>query len=126
MKRGLILIALIATFATSQIITIIDNGVKRKISIPDSTNSFNARVVDGSYSSRTKELIIAFKNSNIDINSFAKKYNLELKKRLIKNYYIFINNSNLSNSSLILKIYNEQKEAIKTIRPNYGFGNMPN
>jgi len=117
--RKLVLIAFLATFGFSQIITVVDKGVVRKIYIKDN-KSFLAR---GMQQNNFSQIIVAFKDAS-KIKEFAKKYKLSLKKRLKTGYFIFINNSNLSDSELILKIIKEQKDIIKTIRPNYGFGNI--
>jgi len=116
--KKLLLITILSIFANSQIITVIDGGVKRKIYLPDNNSSIKARMVEKNVNK--KELIVAFKKG-ADIKTFAKKYNLQLKTTLAKKYYIFINNSNLDDSALINKIIANEKY-IKTIRPNWGFG----
>ena len=117
--KKLILIALSSIFATAQIVTVIDNGVKRKIYLPDS-NGIKARMVGNELQTEKKELIVAFKKG-ANRSEFEKKYNLKLKTVLAKKYYIYKNNSNLSDSQLIAKIVSNETK-IKTIRPNWGFG----
>ena len=114
--KKIVLIALLSLFANAQIVTVIDNGVKRKIYLPN--NDIKARMVDKNIDK--KELIIAFKD-NANIQEFAKKYSLKLKTVLAKKYYIFKNNSNLKDIDLISKIVSSE-DIIKTIRPNWGFG----
>ena len=121
MKKIALIITLVATFATAQIITIIDNGVKRKISVDTPTSGVTARAVDSIQ--EKKEIIVAFKDG-ADINDFANKYNLELKTKSVNKYYIFKNNSSLSDSELIAKVLEEDAKIISTIRPNWGFGFM--
>jgi len=121
MKKIALTITLLATFASAEIITVIDNGVKRKISIDTPTNGIKARMIDSVQ--EKKEIIVAFKKG-ADINEFAKKYNLELKSKLAKKYYIFKNNSSLSDTELIAKILQKDIKTVSTIRPNWGFGFM--
>jgi predicted RND superfamily exporter protein len=118
MKRVALLALIVASFASAKIITVVDNGVKRKISI-DTPSQINARMV-GSTTAQKKEIIVAFKKE-ANRDAFAKKYNLSLKTVLAKKYYIYKNNSNLSDSDLIAKIIQTEKK-ILTIRPNWGFG----
>ena len=121
MKKIALTITLLATFASAEIITVIDNGVKRKISIDTPTNGIKARMINSVQ--KKKEIIVAFKKG-ADINEFAKKYNLELKSKLAKKYYIFKNNSSLSDTELIAKILQKDIKTVSTIRPNWGFGFM--
>jgi len=123
MKKLTILI-LASLFLQAKLVTIIDNGIKRVIELPDKDNLNTPRGVDTSL--YKKEIILAFKkDKKVDIKSFEKKYNLKLKKHLLSGYYIFINNSNLSDIELIYKISKENSNIIKTIRPNWGFNNKP-
>jgi len=115
--KYLLIIALLNTLVFGKIITIIDNGVKRKISIP--TPTFQARALGDK--KEKKELIIAF-NKKINILEFAKKYNLELKRKIGKKYYIFKNTSSQKDIELMQTIMSQEKNLIKTIRPNWGFG----
>jgi len=123
--KKILLITLITLFANGENITILDNGVKRVISMPTpKTPTFQARAVgikkDG------PGFIVAFKKgTKIDIDKFMKKYNLKLKKRLIIGYYIFINKSTLPDVKVMNKIMKENNITIKTIRPNWGFNNKP-
>jgi len=118
MKNLALTLALLITLGTSKIITIIDNGVERKINIEVNTSIVKTRSVN----SKSKGIIIAFKNSQVNVLEFSKKYKIKLKKRLKIGYYIFENNSLNSDIELISKILKENKKLIKTIRPNWGFG----
>jgi len=118
MKKLLILSILATSFSFSQIITIVDKGVERKINIP--SQNVKARYLNN----KSSGILVLF-NKNIDIKNFKNKYSLELKKRLSIGYYIFENNSNLNDIELISKIYKENKSSIKTIRPNWALGMMP-
>ena len=122
MKKYLLLTILLTAFATSQVVTIIDKGIERKIYIPDGQN-IKARVIDNK---SQKGIIVAFKNTTVDIIELEQEYNIKLIKNLTAGYKIFANNSNLSDIDLITKLTKEKKEIIKTIRPNWGFGMMPN
>jgi Mor family transcriptional regulator len=117
MKR-ILTVAILTMVANSQIITIMDNGIKRKIYLPDNKTDILARSTNSNHPK--KELIIAFKKG-VNIEEFAKKYNLKLKTTVVKKYYIFKNRSNLDAGSLIAKIVVNESN-IKTIRPNWGFG----
>ena len=73
-----------------------------------------------------KSIIIAFKKGvHVDLTAFSRKYSIELQKKLSIGYYIFQNKSNLSDLELIATIQKENKNRIKTIRPNWGFHNTP-
>jgi hypothetical protein len=118
MKRVALLALIVASFASAKIITVVDNGVKRKIAIETSSSYIKARGTVAT--TQKKEIIVAFKKE-ANRDAFAKKYNLSLKTVLAKKYYIYKNNSNLSDSDLIAKIIQTEKK-ILTIRPNWGFG----
>ena len=122
--KKLIILILASLFLEAKLVTIIDNGVKRVIELPDKSNLNKAIAL--SVDKKNKEIILAFKKgAKADIKSFEKKYNLKLKKHMLSGYYIFINNSNLSDIELIYKISKENSNIIKTIRPNWGFNNKP-
>jgi len=119
--KKLILITALATLSYAEVITVIDNGVERKIEVNASVKQ-KARMVNGQGS----DIIVAFKKGvKVDIASFEKKYNIKLKKRLIAGYYTFSNDSNLTDLKLISKIVQGSKSIIKTVRPNWGFNNRP-
>jgi len=120
--KKLLVVVLLSVISYAKIVTIVDNGVKRKIFLPDSKN-FQARVV-GKTSANQPGIIVAFKKgSTVDVKAFESKYNLKLKKKLVAGYYIFNNFSTLTDIKLVNKIANESKDIIKTIRPNWGFSN---
>jgi len=120
--KKLLVVVLLSVISYAKIVTIVDNGVKRKIFLPDSKN-FQARVV-GKTSTNQPGIIVAFKKgSTVDVKAFESKYNLKLKKKLVAGYYIFNNFSTLTDIKLVNKIANESKDIIKTIRPNWGFNN---
>ncbi|HGZ70015.1 MAG TPA: hypothetical protein ENL00_03260 [Nitratifractor sp.] len=116
------IVLLIASVASAQIITIIDNGVERKISLPSAPNGVNARAIQ----TEQKSIMVAFKKgAAVDIAAFSSQYNLVLTKKLSIGYYIFKNKSSLSDITLISLIQKENRARLKTIRPNWGFNNMP-
>ena len=122
MKKAIAIVLLFASLSQAKVITIIDNGVERKIAIPTTPNGISARVIE----SRQKSIIIAFKKGvHVDLTAFSRKYSIELQKKLSIGYYIFQNKSNLSDLELIATIQKENKNRIKTIRPNWGFHNTP-
>ncbi len=122
MKKIALTSMLLISLASAQIITIIDNGIERKISLPTEPNGIHARAIQ----TEQKSIMIAFKKGvNVDLESFSAKYNLQLTKKLTIGYYIFKNKSALSDIELIATISKENKSRIKTIRPNWGFNNMP-
>lgn len=122
MKKVILVALLLATYSYGKIITIIDNGVERKISLPTKSVGAQARIVQ----SKSNGIIIAFKKGvNVDIAAFASSYGLQLKKRLSIGYYIFQNQSAQSDLELIGTIAKERRDTIKTIRPNWGFNNKP-
>ncbi len=103
----------------AKVITILDNGVQRKIALPIPPNGMQARMIN---TSQTNELIIKLKKG-VNPNEFAKKFSLRLKKILkLPNYYIFKNESGKSISMLIVQIIQKSKDEIQTIRPNFCFG----
>ena len=120
MKKLLALTLLSSSFGFSQIVTIIDKGVERKISIP--SQNIKARYTQAQ--SDNRGVIIAF-NDNIDINNFEQKHSIKLEKKLTIGYYIFKNNSNLNDIALISKIIKTEQNKIKSIRPNWALGMMP-
>ena len=118
MKKILILALMLISYSFSEVITIVDNGIERKIYI-DSQNDPRSVINE-------RGIIISFKNpEDTDIAGFSKEYDLKLKKRLSAGYYIFINESKYSDIDLISKISKEKKDIIKTIRPNWGLGMVP-
>ncbi len=119
--KKLIILAVLAALANGEIVTVISNGVERKINIPGTKLNKARKAVHGG-----EGIIIAFKKEkSVNVPEFAKKYSLILKKKLIAGYYIFENNSTYSDLSLISQIIKDQNSTIKTIRPNWGFGNQP-
>jgi hypothetical protein len=117
MKNIAILTFLLISYSYSEVITIIDNGIERKIYVA-SKNDPRSVI-------KEKGIIISFKSKDVNINDFVSEYKLRLKKRLSAGYYIFINNSKYSDVDLISKIYKEKSDIVKTIRPNWGLGMMP-
>ena len=122
MKKIAAVTLLLASFIEAKIITIIDNGIERKIAIPSTSNGISARMIE----TQKKSIIIAFKKGvNIDLEAFSRKYKIKLEKKLSIGYYIFQNKSTLSDIELVSTIQKENKNRIKTIRPNWGFHNTP-
>ena len=119
--KKLALILLLATASYAEVVTIIDNGVERKIEIAESNSSAKARMVQESTG-----VVVAFKKgAKVNLSEFAKKYNLKLKKKLVIGYYIFLNESSMTDIELIEKISKENRDIIKTVRPNWGLNNKP-
>jgi hypothetical protein len=81
-----------------------------KASIKSTTNKLNSKV----------GLIIDFTDTDIDMQTFIIRFNLQLKTKMAIGYYIFNNHSNLTDILLIEKILqSDMKDKIKTIRPNW-------
>ena len=119
--KKLLIIAVLVALSSAKVITVIDNGIERKVDI-NTTLKQKARMVNGQGS----DIIVAFKKgAKVDIANFEKKYNLKLKKRLIAGYYIFSNNSKLTDLEVISDIINRSKSIIKTVRQNWGLNNKP-
>jgi len=59
-------------------------------------------------------------NKDIDVDSFAKKYGLTLKKRMKIGYYIFQNTSKKDTLEIIESILNNE-ENIESIKPNWKY-----
>lgn len=122
--KKLALILLLATASYAEVVTIIDNGVERKINLTTSNSNVNARMVGSRV--EAPGIIVEFKkDSKVNVAQFAKKYNLKLKKKLIIGYYIFSNKSSLPDVKLISKISQESRDIIETVRPNWGLNNKP-
>ena len=106
-------------------IKIKDNGVEQVILIElkDANNSIG---IDSDANNKlySKDgVIIDFSNLSIDIEEFEKLFHLKLKEKLQIGYYIFENQSDLSDIILIETILNSNmKESIKTIRANWEMG----
>ena len=123
--KKILLALFIATLSYGKVITIIDNGVEREIFVLDNIQkkTLKARMT-GVNNTSTSGITIAFKKgTKINIKEFEKKYNLTLKKKLVIGYYIFQNRSSLTDIKLILKIAQENRKIIKTVRPNWGLNN---
>ena len=88
------------SFANNKTVIIVDNKVKRVISI-DNSRSNNGFIID-------------FKKG-ADIDKFALKYHLKLKKKMQIGLYIFNNNSNKSDLVLLQDILKNDKNIIKSI-----------
>jgi hypothetical protein len=68
-------------------------------------------------------IIIDFKTLPLPIKEFEKMFNLKLKEKLQIGYYIFENQSTLSDIELIDTILkSEIKESLKTVRPDWKMG----
>ena len=68
-------------------------------------------------------IVIDFKNLPLPIEEFEKLFNLKLKEKLQIGYYIFDNQSTLSDIELIDAILkSDMRESLKTVRPNWEMG----
>ena len=122
-KLALILLMITASYA--EVVTIIDNGIERKINLATVNSNVQARMAVSTRKD-APGIVVAFKkDAKVDIVQFTKKYNLKLKKKLIIGYYIFSNKSSMPDIKLIYKISQESKDIIKTVRPNWGLNNKP-
>jgi hypothetical protein len=115
-----------------QEITILDHGVKRKrkIQIPSEEETMKATSESTTKStlgeSARQGVIVAFKKEPdaAALASFAFRYGLQLKKRLVTGYYIFKNVSDTDDSVIISRIIKNEK-GIDTVKPNWKKSNRP-
>jgi len=96
-------------------VTILDKGIKRKISVSKKISTTNK-----SNQLNSKEgIIVSFKNpSQITISEFETKYELKLKTKLVIGYYIFQNISKYSDVQIVGNII-ENETNIQTVKPNW-------
>ncbi len=124
MKYLLITILSFSLFGSS--ITIIDNGIKRKLIVPkmllEKQEGINARGTNSQIPFTKRGLLIKFKDSNIDLEAFAQKYGLKFKRKLSIGYIVFDNISQKSDVEIINEILANEKDNIKSIRPNWPLG----
>ena len=65
-------------------------------------------------------LLIKFSDNSIEISLFEKQFNVTLKEKLRIGYYVFMNNSSLSDMALMQKILaSSEGKNIETIKPNW-------
>lgn len=143
MRKSTLFIVLIITFASStfalskkmetmdaeqnyRVFTILDKGVKRTILIPKESR-FEGKM--SPYSAKQIEaqegIVIQFAApETVDIEAFEAKYRLKLISKMVIGYYIFKNQSKLSDIALIEKILKEET-GIKTLKPNWEKRNRP-
>ncbi len=83
------------------------SGITQRLAIDNKLNS-----KDG--------LLIKFSDNSIEISLFEKLFNVTLKEKLRIGYYVFMNNSSLSDMALIQKILaSSEGKNIETIKPNW-------
>ena len=65
-------------------------------------------------------LLIKFSDNSIEISLFEKQFSVTLKEKLRIGYYVFMNNSSLSDMALMQKILaSSEGKNIETIKPNW-------
>jgi hypothetical protein len=143
MRRSALFIALMVTFASTtfalskkmetldteeqyRTFTVLDKGVKRTILIPKESrfegkmSPYSAKQIDAQ-----EGIVIQFTDpETVDIEAFEEKYQLKLISKMVIGYYIFKNQSKLSDIALIEKILKEEA-GIKTLKPNWKKRNRP-
>jgi len=143
MRKSTLFIALMVTFASTtfalskkmetmdteeqyRTFTVLDKGVKRTILIPKERrfegkmSPYSAKQIDAQ-----EGIVIQFAApETIDIEAFEAKYRLKLISKMVIGYYIFKNQSKLSDITLIEKILKEET-GIKTLKPNWKKHNRP-
>lgn len=82
-----------------------DGGVVRSISIPKYRDI------------KRVGIIVKFNSNKVDLDRFQSTYQVEFVERLSIGYYIFNNNSSLSDIDLVGEILENEKD-IETIKPN--------
>lgn len=104
-------------------VTILENGVKRKISVLKTNNT--KKTVSTYDAKANKGLIVSFKNiEETSIPEFEKKYGLKLRKKLIIGYYIFANVSAKTDMEIVQAIIQNEVN-IQTVKPNWKMKNVP-
>jgi len=105
-KIVLMFIMVVASFGDDYLIKKIkDGGVVRSISIPKYRDI------------KRVGIIVKFSSNKIDLDRFQSTYQVEFVERLSIGYYIFNNNSSLSDIDLVEEILENEKD-IETIKPN--------
>jgi len=89
------------SFANNQKVTIIDNKVKKVVTIDNLKYKNSGFIID-------------FKK-NINIKEFEKRYKLKLKTKMQIGLYIFYNYSNKSDLEVLKEILKNDKNNIKSI-----------
>jgi len=83
------------------------SGITQRLAIDNKLNS-----KDG--------LLITFTDKSMEIEAFSKKFELEFKEKLKIGYYVFVNNSSLSDMRLMQRILaSSEGEKVETIKPNW-------
>jgi hypothetical protein len=134
-KIGLSLIVLINTgCASSKIkakntqeyksVVVLENGVKRKVRVVDADSKLKTTNTTLQNKDSKDGVIVSFKDdSKVSLEAFERKYGLKFKKKLIIGYYIFENNSKMSDIDIVSAIINDESN-IKTVKPNWKMKNV--
>lgn len=107
-------------YAKYDFVTILDNGVKRKVKVlqTESTQT-QLKSTRSITKANNSGVIVAFTNTQTpSIDDFEKKYSLQLKTKLLIGYYIFYNLSSKSDVEVVEEII-ENESSVKTVRPNW-------
>lgn len=105
-------------------ITILDNGVKRKVKVLKTDIPNTSEPALRTYKATTNAttnsgVIVSFKDTNtLSLDEFEKKYNLELKTKMLIGYYIFYNKSSKSDVEIVSEIIQNETN-VRTVKPNW-------
>jgi len=112
----LVLFCNVVVYANMAKVEVIDNGVKRVISTGAISQT---RGVDSLH----KGFLVEFKDG-VDAKSFAKKYHLIIKKKMLIGYFVLENRSKYDDITILKEIIKNDSSSIKTIRPNWKRANL--
>lgn len=106
-------------YAEYDFITILDNGVKRQVKVlKTELQKSKARTSKREALEDKMSIIVSFKDTqNLSLDDFERKYNLELKTKLLIGYHIFYILSSKSDVELTQEIIQNETN-IKTVKPN--------
>ena len=106
-------------------VVIIDNGTERIHYVPKKNETSAQNTAEGADELTTQlGLVVEFQNQDINIQAFADKYKLSLATVLIKQYYIFKNETKSDTDiQLMRNILKQDADLIKSIKPNWPFKN---
>jgi hypothetical protein len=105
--------------------TVLDKGIKRTILIPNrnSSKTKTTRSINQQNPNQKQGIIVSFYTIlPTTISDFETKYHVKLKTELLNTYYIFTNNSKMSDVSLIQTIIKNETN-VKTLKPNWRMHN---
>jgi len=103
-------------------VTILEKGVKRKQKIavePKAQEASDAKATSREASkSKDEGIVVMFKQrKRRDVQAFAQRYGLKLRKRLLSGYYLFDNLSESTDEEVVANIIENEKD-VQTVKLN--------